>query len=478
MNINTNTDSIERYLEDASNLNDGYTDGVMIPTSEADIQNCIAQAVKEKKPLTLSAGRTGTTGSSIPHGGYVISLEKLNSIQMKGTDTVIVGPGVLYQDLDKELAKHKRMLAPNPTETTSCIGGNVATNASGSRSYKYGAIRKYINRIRVLFTSGEILNIKRGDAYADKQDIFAIPQSFKRPLYNVPPIKNAAGYFTAPGMDLIDIFIGSEGTLGIITEIELSTVLRPENLCAFFVFVPDCQTALQVVNDLKQHSILAPQAIEYFNHSALSLLQAKYSQIPKGTYHALYCEQDISKNEEHLLTEWMQFFESHQIPENYILFGQTQKDLSFYRDMRHSVPEAINERTTRQKHVKLNSDIAVPEKAFAEMIACYIDEFEKSGLEYYIFGHIGENHLHTNLILSNPNQYDYGRNIYTTIMKKAVSLGGTISAEHGVGKIKHDYLKIMYGEGGIQEMVRIKKILDPACILGRDNIFPEKYLEN
>lgn len=466
MLIKKDKDIIQGYLEDYSNIPGGNAIGVVIPENEGEVIDFLKKFYQEKIPVTVSGGGTGTTGGRVPYGGYVLSTERLNKIKEIGKDYVITEPGVVYQDLDRELNKKGLLFPPNPTETTSFIGGNVATNASGSRSFT----RNYVNRLRIVLSNGDILDLRRGAVRADARGVFNIEKIIlQRPMYEMPSTKNAAGYYTKPGMDLLDLFIGSEGTLGVITEIELKVVPKFKNLCAFFVFLKEEDRAFSLVRSVEDAI-----AIEYFDSNSLQFLRKEYTQLPEGAQAGVYIEQDIAGDEDNALGKWMELFKLYEIPDSWIWFGQTKKDLEFYHDLRHALPEKINELVKKHKHIKLNSDIAVPEEKLTEMVDFYKKKFIPSGIRYFIFGHIGDAHLHTNLLPNTPEQVELAQQIYLEIMKKAVSLGGTISAEHGVGKIKHKYLEIMYGRKGIKEMARIKKALDPVCILNIGNIFPKK----
>ena len=487
MIIKTDNDTIQNYLEDNSNSSLGNTTGVFVPENEGEIISFLTSKNRKKDRITISGGGTGTTGGRIPYGGYVLSTERLNRIKIIDRHHVIVEPGVFYQDLEKALKEECLLLGPNPTEPTATIGGNIATNASGSRSFKYGSIRNFVTRMKIILSSGDSLDLPRNTINADRNDIFSFVTDsgkqliIKRPIYNVPQVKNAAGYYSTKGMDLLDLFIGAEGTLGVISEIELKILPYFQNLCAFFVFINTEDAAVNLVKGIKARinkdcSSFDPVCIEYYDANSLTLLQQEFSQLPNKKIHALYIEQNIAGNEEGVLADWLELFEEYGVKEEFIWFGQAKRDLDFYRQIRHALPEKMNEEAKKQHHLKLSSDIAVPEDKLTEMMAYYKQYFSSSQIPYFVFGHIGENHLHTNLLPQSKEQVETAKIIYLELMEKAVSLGGTISAEHGVGKIKHDYLKLMYGEAGIKEMARIKHTLDPIHILNINNVFPESYL--
>ena len=137
----------------------------------------------------------------------------------------------------------------------------------------------------------------------------------------------------------------------------------------------------------------------------------------------------------------------------------------------------VNDIVKKNKMPKVGTDIAVPEDKFREMLGFYREKLASSGIDYVIFGHIGESHMHVNMLPGTEEDFKKSRLIYTDFVKKAVDLGGTASAEHGIGKIKHHFLEIMYGKDNLKQMALLKRSLDPARILGLDNIFPKELLK-
>jgi len=144
--------------------------------------------------------------------------------------------------------------------------------------------------------------------------------------------------------------------------------------------------------------------------------------------------------------------------------------------LRHGVPEAVNEIVKKNGFPKIGTDIAVPEEGFAKMFDLYKSTLKARGISYLIFGHIGECHLHVNMLPSSEEEYDLSKKIYLEFVQMALRLNGTVSAEHGIGKLKHEYLEKMYGRKGILEMASLKMMLDPNSILGIGNIFPKEML--
>jgi len=491
MIIKKEPEQIISYLEDTSNLKFGSADVVYIPKNESEVLEAIKDAKKNKMPITASGAGTGTTGGRIPQGGAILSLEKLNSIISidKKNSRATLQAGVIVDDFLKELGKDNLFYPPFPTERMAFIGSNVSTNASGEYSFRFGATRKYVERIKVALSSENILDIKRRQYIADGNGV--ITSSFfkvKIPEYRSPDTKNAAGYFSRPGMDLIDLFIGSEGTLGIITEVELKLIpaLPPRSIMILF-FEKDEET-LKFLKRIKKE-IASPSArndkkfnvyaLEYFEKNSLGILRKSRHQkiggqafpnIPECES-ALYIEQEAKD-----LEEWLELLEEYNLADTWI--GENERDYNKLIDFRHKLPELINEYFRELKQTKVSLDLAVPENYFPEFFDFYKKMAKKTEVEYVIFGHIGENHLHFNFFPKNEEERARAQTAYIEAVKKAVANGGTVSAEHGIGKLKHKYLEMMYGREGIMEMVRIKKTIDPFCMFGLDNIFPKELLQS
>jgi len=212
--------------------------------------------------------------------------------------------------------------------------------------------------------------------------------------------------------------------------------------------------------------------------NSLELLRKKHPNIPERSKAMVYFEEDYKKeNESKIVDSWTNLLEKHHASMEKSFFADSEKEREKLKEFRHTLPEAINEIVKSNKLPKVGTDIAIPDKAFPEMFEFYKERLIFSDIPFVIFGHIGENHLHVNMLPKNEEEFVKSRSIYMDFVKKAVSLGGTVSAEHGIGKLKHPFLEAMYGKKHIKEMTLLKKSLDPACILGLDNIFPKELLK-
>jgi len=493
----TAPDDLQNYLTDASNMPGGYAEKLFIPENRQEIAEIMREADEKRIPVTVSGARTGTVGGAIPFGGYIISLEKFNKIKQiaKENRRAIVQSGVILRDLQIAVEGEGLFYPPDPTEWSCQVGGTVATNASGARSFKYGATRGFVEGLEVVLPGGHIVNIKRGTAVSADGEFIDLDAGgrkirIKKPTYDQPRVrKNTSGYFSAKEMDAIDLFIGSEGTLGVVTEIEFRLLPKPAGTFSGIVFFDDENNLLDFAVEARAISFASREKedpasldasfIEYFDSNALKFIAEKFPEVPDGVSGAIFFEQETTEEtEDTLFEQWNDLFEKHGADLERSWFTTTEADLQKMRDFRHALPVAVNERGVRNKQKKVGTDMAVPDENFASFLRFYKQKLDESGLEYVIFGHIGDCHLHANMLPKDAEEAEKARHLYGRFIAQAVMLGGTVSAEHGIGKLKRRYLDVMMGERFLNEMAEIKKAFDPNGILGRGNMFDEKFLAN
>ncbi|MCX7910978.1 MAG: FAD-binding oxidoreductase [Endomicrobia bacterium] len=474
MKIKQDQSQIVGYLEDASNFKGGKAFSVYIPENENEVLDVLKYCVKNKIPLTISAAGTGTVAGRIPLDGVVLSTEALNKIIKidKQNKQATLQAGVIVEEFLKEIERYNLFYPPFPTERTAFIGGNVATNASGEYSFRFGATRNYINRIKMFLTTGDILEIRRGEIFERNGFIDFGIFKVKIPSYRTPDVKCSAGYYIKDGMDAIDLIIGSEGTLGVITEVDVSLIDKlPERFIIIVFFKKDTDIPLIVKEIKNKKEQLGVYSLEFFDESSLNFLKDEYNFIPENT-NALYIEAEKEKLEK--LVELIETFR--------YVSTVVSESLSEYKkliDFRHKLPENINSYFRKIGSIKVAVDAAVPDDKFEELFLYYQKIIsENSSLKMVLFGHIGESHLHFNMFPDNEEKKQLAERIYIESIKKAVSLGGTGFAEHGIGKLKTKYLKFMYTEQQIKEMAQIKKTFDPYWILSLDNLFPKNIIES
>ncbi len=362
----------------------------------------------------------------------------------------IAGAGVSLEALQAAASGTGQFYAPDPTEWTASIGGTIATNASGSRSFRYGSTRRHVRALRVALMDGRVLNVRRGD----KID-FAVPA-----LPLPATTKNTAGYQLAPAMDWIDLFTGSEGTLGIVTEAELQLLPIPADLLAGVVFFDTDAAALNAVDAWR--AIEGLRMLEYFDRRSLAFLRTRFPETPATACAALLIQQENGDVD----------FWAEQAPAKHeSWFAASERDRDRLRRFRHALPELVNDTMRRRGFLKLGSDYAVPLARNREMLAFYHAELIARKLDYVIFGHIGDAHVHVNILPDSQAEFEAGQRLMLHFARHAVALGGTVSAEHGLGKRKAHLLELQYAPAQIEAMKAVKDRLDPHWLLNRGNLF-------
>lgn len=485
-------DVVEGFLSDASNMSGASASEILLPETVDEMSQILRESSEQGIPLTFSGARTGTVGGALPFGGRVISLERFNGIGELDPVSLLVevGAGVILDEFQKHVESLGFIYPPDPTEWSCQIGGTIATNASGARSFKYGASREFVSEIEVVLADGEVLHLTRGQSRARDGILEFSSRGGKKyslpvPTYKRPDVrKNVAGLFSSPEMDAVDLFIGSEGILGVITNAKLRVVPKPKSFFSGIVFFPSDEKLVDFVEDVRRRSFenrrngvagVDATFLEYFDGQSLKLISEKFSDVPPGAECALFFEQETdSDSEERLLNEWNALFERHGADLDNSLFTTADSDRDRMKSFRHALPVTVNERVVRNRQRKIGTDMAVPDASFRSFLRFYKQKLSESGLEFVIFGHIGDCHLHVNLLPRNEEEAEIAKRLYGRFIAQSLMMGGTVSAEHGIGKHKAKYLHVQLGERYLREIVDIKKVLDPMYILNRGNMISEE----
>lgn len=443
------------YLEDASGFR-GEAEKLLVPSSETELIEIVREGAASATPLTMAGSGSGLTGGRCPLGGWQISMEKFQKLEV-GDGIAVVGAGVRLEDLHAAAKAAGQFYPPDPTETLASIGGTIACNASGSRSFKYGATRRWIESLRVVLADGSVLDVKRGDKIPF--DVPVVPQPGAR--------KHSCGYPLAPGMDWIDLFVGSEGTLGLVVEATVRLLPWPKGLLTGVVFFAEEKQAFDAMDAWRP--VADVRMMEYMDHASLRMIAAKYPEIP-GDKCALLIEQIVNSDAD--VDSWLDRLRAQHADAEISWFGTTDADRERFRKLRHVLPETALAITERNGFMKLGSDFAVPIPKAWEMQCWYRETLarEYPG-QFVIFGHLGDAHPHVNMLPATQEEFDAGSRLMYTFAKKAVEMGGTVAAEHGLGKRKTGFLPIMYDEDSINAMKAVKRRLDPQWLLGRGNLF-------
>jgi glycolate oxidase len=427
-------------------------DAVARPTSIEETQDVLRRATSEKTPVTAAGGQTSTTGASITDRGILLSMRAMSRILDVdvGGRRAIVEPGVLLGDLNRAVASSGLQFAPDPTsEEDVTVGGAIACNASGARTLLYGTTRVHVRTLQIVRASGEIVSVGRSGLD-----------------------KNTAGYAFAH--DPVDWFIGSEGTLGIIAQAELSLVPLPARVIGLGIPCKDERSALKLVVAIRETGQLHPRCIEYFDGLALAIAR-KHSgrDWGQGAGALVYVEEVAATEPDSALEEWLAIAEDHGAVDNLLVFDG-EAALRDARKMRHAIPATMNERgSARRPHGgrKVSTDWAVPYRRLDEAIAEARRLVEAAGLQQpVIYGHAGNGHPHENFVAHDADELEKIESVVEATLKHVLSLGGTVSAEHGIGKIKRKWLPLQASPMQIGVMQSVKRELDPLGILAPGNI--------
>lgn len=490
------------YLRDESRLLADGVEALYFPQDTAELAAALARCAEEGTSCVLSGGRTGITGAASPLGARaLISLERLKRVRdfrrdPEGTFHIVLEAGVTLAELAQMLDERRLpeinslareynagklpglWLPVNPTESGAQIGGAAANNASGARSYRHGALRGWITGLEVVLVGGGLLKLRRGEVQACEGELRLETADGTRRTIPVTPLKLprtkcTCGYWLYPQMDAVDLFIGSEGTLGALSAIELRLAPVPEQTCGVVVFCPDEAGALHLAEAARNG--VEAQAVEYFDPAALALLRqdcpGKYPSITPGRA-AVYLE--FSGNYARNMLEYDKLCcimsECNLDPAGATWAAETARELEWQREFRHAVPETVNNLIARRKGYcpglhKVGTDMAVPFARLPQMLEAYREGLREEGLEAVIFGHLGDGHLHVNILPEDMAQLARAKELYTVWARKAVALGGAVAAEHGIGRLKRELLRAQWSAEVLAQFAAIRRAFDPGGVL-------------
>ena len=511
------------YLTDESKLSAKPFDYLFFPKSESELAAILAEMNRRNIPVTIASARTGLVGGCVPQEGALISLEHLDQVQSVYRDPasaewrIKAQTSVSLKNLDSMLRvkqfpgldqnpeeavrqgiqdfredPNQYFYPPDPTEMSAALGGSVVTNASGARTYRYGPTRAWVRGIRVFLADGEYLDIPRGKFFASPSGQFVVWNTsgdasiVTIPDYPQPRTKSATGFYAAPQMDLIDLFIGSEGTLGVVTSVDVALLKREEKV-SIIQFLDSDEQAVRLAETMRAESRLQLDFLEFYSGNALNLLRELQKvepstvgmpAIPGNASAAIFFEMSFDPHAEKLdfsVLEEVMASCGASLERSWA--GYESRELDRFKVFRHMVPETINSILAERKKQhpgihKLGTDMAVPDGHLQEMWQLYKSHCEKLNLEWYAFGHIGNNHIHVNILPRDMDDLNNGMQLYAIFAKRAAELGGSVSAEHGIGKIKSKFLQYMFTPEQVQQMRRVKEALDPKGILNPYDIFP------
>lgn len=416
---------------------------VIFPGSTAEVAAVMRLASEVLLPVVPRGAGSGMTGGSLPvRGGLVMPLTRLNKIVEidEENQLAVVEPGVITADLQSAVKKHNLFYPPDPASMKFCtVGGNAAECAGGPSAVKYGVTRDYVRGLEVVLADGRILNT------------------------GVRTAKGVVGY------DLTRLFVGSEGTLGIITKMALKLIARPESKSTFMVLIDSMVRAANLVTEVLRSYL--PCTMEYMDKTALEIVRDKIPfSLPDGTEALLLIELDGSRfvvqSDSDRLAEFLDGREG-------VLEVRTAGADTAEADMLWAARRAVSPASFQLKPDKVNEDVVVPRSLIPKLVVYVGQLSEELNIPIFTFGHAGDGNIHVNIMLDKENSDEAARSEQAKKMlfEKVLSLGGTLSGEHGVGLTKAAYLPMEIDEVTLNVMKGLKQYFDPQNILNPGKIF-------
>jgi D-lactate dehydrogenase (cytochrome) len=497
---------LEGYLEDASGAPPGRAAGLVRLESEEQASSFFRRTLQSGEKILFQAARTSLTGGAVPDDELVVSVEKMGRVGPMDGERLRVQPGVRLEELQEHLAPLGYFYPPAPTYQQAMLGGTVSTNAGGAATFRYGVTRDWVRGLRVLLVNGDLLVLERGEELARPGEEFEIELSNGEhvrvpvPEYRLPHLKKvSAGYYASNPLDLIDLFIGSEGTLGLITEITVGVAPLPAAVVSALAFLPSLEAACRLSAELRE-GIRGLRSIEFMDRNCLDLLRDSGAgrrlriDIPGDAETALLFETefDLPMTDDQaqqaiadlmdgaggggVLATLIEMLDRHGAMEGLqIAFPEDDERRKALAGFREAVPLRVSELLRESPgSMKIGGDLIVPFDRVIEMFEIYSRGFEERGLPYAVWGHISDGNLHPNALPRNAEEVDRGYEAMLEFAEEAALRGGCPLSEHGVGRsrIKQEALRRFLGEEAIAQMRAIKRALDPAGRLAPGVLFP------
>jgi glycolate oxidase len=431
------------YAHDESSIEPNYPEVVVKVETTEEVSMILSLANRERIPVTPRGGGTGLCGGAVPiYGGILLSLEKMNRILELDEENMMitVEPGVLIMDLHAYVEKHGLLYPPDPGQKSGTIGGNISTNAGGMRGVKYGVTRDFVQGLEVVLPTGEVIHL------------------------GGKTVKSATGY------SLIDLIIGSEGTLGVVTKAILKLVPLPRINVTLYAPYQNFKDASKTASEIIKNKIVPP-AIEFIDQSSI-LAAERYLRrhMPRNDAPAYLLIRIEGNDKEAVNADYDALAEiclKNKALD--VLVADTKAAQEKVWEGRSCIIEAAK----AEGFIEV-LDCVVPRNRIPELIKSLNDIAEKYGIECQNFGHAGDGNVHTNVFKKNVSDEEWKKKFLKfveEVYKLSVSLGGTISGEHGIGLIRKRFLPMALEKTQIELMKGIKRLFDPNNILNPGKIF-------
>jgi len=433
---------------------------VVVPKNEKDVINTVKIAKKFKTSVTVRGAGTSLVGSAL-NNGIILEMKNFDSIRL-AKDYVTIGPGTIKGKLDKKLEEHRKFFPPNPSIGSFCsIGGMLGNNSSGSRSLKYGSVIDNVTKITFIDGNGNKITLPENKRVAKKILRFAKKIDKKR-FPNVT--KNSSGYRIDKVKSINDshkVIIGSEGTLGIILSAKLKIKDKPRKR---ILFVTEYKSIIGAIKNCIEINKTKPSAIEFVDRTTLNQIKFKFHRKTKCLLFVEYDEK-ISSIEKRI---------------KLIITGKIIKKLKKdsdifrwwkYRDL--SLHYSLKSIKKEKRIPHIIEDAAVPLENLLKLFLVLNKINKKYKVKSIVYGHAGNGNIHVRLV-SDKKELTIIKNIAIQYFEEVIKLGGTITAEHGDGLARSEFIIKQYGTKNYQVFKEIKKFFDPKNVLNPGKIITKK----
>jgi len=480
------------FLHDESKLAASSIASLATPATLDELREVMTWHAQEGHAVAISGARTGVTGGAVPEmEAHLVSLAALRGVtevrEADGEWTATALAGTSLAELNAYLAaNHPGLSFPiDPTETSASLGGMVAPNAAGARSFRFGAIRDWVVGLTVELPSGRTLTLERGRERVRDGEL-VLEDGDERRRLAVAPIpkpktKNAIGYGIGADGSAIDLWIGAEGTLGAVSAVTLRLRRSSGRQLGYLQFFEHTASAFRFVELLRGEKSLRTNAIEFLDARSHALAREsgkpavdRVLQIAPPGSCSVFTEVEYADDAELAeIAERLAALAAYAGGNpDASLAGTNEAELRDVRSFRHAVPERINamiaiRRATQPGLHKLATDMAVPDESLTWVYERYEALLGGEGLDHAVFGHVGDNHFHVNILPRDEGELTRAMRCYAILAREIVARGGAVAAEHGIGRIKKSFLMAQYSEGTLEQMRAIKRWVDPEWRFNR-----------
>jgi D-lactate dehydrogenase (cytochrome) len=508
-------DKYEIYLKDESRFA-GKAEEILFPLDAAQVEDALLHMTSSKTPLTVQGARTGIAGAATPlGGGTILSMTKMNALTRLSVDDedrflVTVEPGVQMSDLTHCLTRKNfdtsawsadskdtferlkrvpvQFFPPDPTETTATFGGMFACDAHGLNACRYGGTADHVQSVTLALPNGQSWKIARGQHLFDAEGV-ALPDgrrlevkpSRAQPICRCPVPRQ--------GMDLLDLIAGSEGMLGVITDLTLRLIPVPTVYWGIMFFFEELSEALafsQTVTASGAEGPVSIEAVEFFDRASLDLVEELKKNVTQlhvvpdisaehqASVYVQLSAENADAMEEMLLT-LLDAFSVCGGGEDATWAAEGEDEMQKFKLFRHAVPEAANIRVDDLRQScpgvhKMSTDFTTPLDRMEEAVAMYRRGIEERNLSGAVFGHAAAGRLHVNLFPKTTEQMEEAQALIDDWAKNVIAMGGRLACENGVGKVRRNLLRHMPQEE-LEAARAVKDFFDPSGLLNPGNMF-------